>query len=132
MIIIHGSQDPKGGIGFSQVDDKYFQNIPTDNLDQWFDALPRETFLEYVQDDEYHAMYNKIISENKYVVALDINENLFDEGSEDDRFFTGVLHRYVDGVRDDQRCSLDNINVPTIFYVDVGCDITRFLKRGGG
>ena len=101
MIIIQGSQDPQGGIGFSQVDDKYFQNIPTDELDQWFDELPRDTFLEFVKDDEYHAMYNKIISENKYVVVLDINENLFDEDSDDDRFFTGVLHRYVDGVRDD-------------------------------
>ena len=132
MIIIHGSQDPQGGIAFSQVDDKYYSGIPTDDLDQWFDALPRETFLEYVKGDEYYAMYNRIISENKYVVVLEINENLFEEDY-DGEFFTGVLHRYVDGVRkDDQRLSLDSIDVPTIFYVVVGCDITRFLKRGGG
>ena len=33
---------------------------------------------------------------------------------------------------DDQRCSLDNIDVPTIFYVVVGFNVARFLKRGGG
>jgi len=103
MIIISGDYAPgRGGISFSSVDDKYFSTIPSDNLDEWFHSLERESYLEFTDNEEqFTEIYNDILSTNKYVVVLAIDDDALSSEDEDQIFFTHVAHVFVNGVRRD-------------------------------
>ena len=47
-------EDTAGGLNFDITDDKYFKEIPTDDeLDKWFEDIPRESHLGFVEKEEY-------------------------------------------------------------------------------
>ena len=103
MIIISGDHAPgRGGIAFSSVDDKHFSTIPSDNLDEWFHSLEREGYLEFTDNEEqFTEIYDDLLSTNKYVVVLAIDDDALSSEDEDHIFFTHVAHVFVNGVRRD-------------------------------
>jgi hypothetical protein len=103
MIVICGDEDPGvGGIAFDSVNDKYFDTIPSDNLDEWYDSFSQEKtgYLEFTDNKEqFTKIYDQIVSTNKYVVVLAIDSDALSSEDEDHVFFTHVAKVFVNGVK---------------------------------
>ena len=103
MIVICGDDEPgRGGLGFDSVNDKYFDTIPSDNLDEWYDSFRQEKtgYLEFTDNKEqFTKLYDQIISTNKYVVVLAIDSDALISEDEDHVFFTHVAKVFVNGVK---------------------------------
>ncbi len=100
MLVIHELNDSRtGGIVYDIVPDEYFATVPTNgNVDEWWDAIEgRTSQLEWADGDKYTKLYERLLSENKYVVVLDMHEDALSD--DETMYFENVVDVFVNGVK---------------------------------